>query len=229
MRHATCFLARCVEERRVLCLETRRKPARTVQKGASVKHASSQRVFHYWNQRRGQRLAPYREDVEPGPIARALSDTFILAAEPGAEHRFRLAGTRVCALFSRELKGAAFLELWRAADRADMGELLAVVTNEVAGIVAGASGRTAEGAESELELLMLPMFHRGQGVRVLGVLAPLVTPYWIGTQPVVDLTLKALRHLGPAKQPAAADRREPAASGGRIRHGLMVYDGGRIS
>jgi hypothetical protein len=193
-----------------------------------VKHASSQRVFHYWNERRGQRLAPYREDVEPGPIARALSDTFILAAEPGAEHRFRLAGTRVCALFGKELKGAAFPELWRTTDRADIDALLGVVTNELAGIVAGIVGRTDEGAESDLELLMLPMLHRGQGVRVLGVLAPLVTPYWVGTQPVVDLTLKALRHLGPATASAAAVR-QPVPPGGRIRHGLVVYEGGRTS
>ena len=40
-----------------------------------------------------------------------LSDIFILAADFVEEQRFRLAGTRVCALFARELKGESFASL----------------------------------------------------------------------------------------------------------------------
>src|SRR5258705_7752830 len=67
--------------------------------GARMKQASSRDVFNYWNERRGGRPAPDRSEIEPGAIRRALGDTFILAFDAGAEHPFRLAGTRVCALF----------------------------------------------------------------------------------------------------------------------------------
>src|SRR3979411_214660 len=51
------------------------------------------------------RRAPERGDIEPGAIRNVLGDSFIIAYDPEADHPFRLAGTRVCALFGRELKG----------------------------------------------------------------------------------------------------------------------------
>ena len=70
-----------------------------------MKHAASRELYAYWEERRGQRPAPERADIEPGAIRQALSDTFILELEAADGHSFRLAGTRVCALFGRELKG----------------------------------------------------------------------------------------------------------------------------
>src|SRR5216683_197616 len=50
------------------------------------------------------------------------------------------AGSRVCALFGRELKGAAFLDLWAAPSRDAIRDLLAIAANETVGAVASASG-----------------------------------------------------------------------------------------
>ena len=196
--------------------------------GPAMKHASTRQVFEYWNERRGKRVAPERGDIEPGPIRRALGDTFILAQDSRPGHRFRLAGTRMCALFCRELKGEPFMHLWTATERAALGEYVAAVAEESAGIVAGATGRTAEGARIDLELLLLPLIHRDRSqARLLGVLAPLVVPYWLGTSPVVGLTCGTVRHLGPATSTVAAPHLVPASENGRVRHGLIVYDGGR--
>jgi hypothetical protein len=73
-----------------------------------MKHSSIRELFDYWNERRGRRAAPERGDIEPGDIRGVLADTFILAFDAPASHPFRIAGTRVCALFGRELKGEAF-------------------------------------------------------------------------------------------------------------------------
>ena len=70
-----------------------------------MKHPSNRQLFEYWTKRRGRRSAPERGEIEPGAIRHVLADTFILAFETGAGHPFRIAGTRVCALFGRELKG----------------------------------------------------------------------------------------------------------------------------
>ena len=84
--------------------------------------------------------APERADIDPTAIRHALGDTFMLAADFVDQLRFRLAGTRVCALFCREIKGEAFAALWSETSRKSIEDLLAIVTNETMGAVAGVTG-----------------------------------------------------------------------------------------
>ena len=193
-----------------------------------MKHPSSLVVYEYWERKRGSRLAPERADIDPTEIRYALSDTFMLAADFVEQLRFRLAGTRVCALFAREIKGEAFSAMWSEASSRAVEELLAVVSEEKTGVVAGLSARTDDGAETDLELLLLPLAHTGHArVRALGVLAPAVAPYWLGAKPVTELTLGTLRHIGAGVGGRFGPRLVPAANGSRIRHGFVVYSGGR--
>lgn len=193
-----------------------------------MKHSSTRALFDYWNQKRGERLAPTRSDIDPADIRRALGDTFMLAADFVDEIRFRLAGTRVCALFAREIKGESFVSLWSEASRKQIEALLAIIVNESAGAVAGLIGRTESGAEVELEFLLLPLAHAGQGrIRALGVLAPLTPPYWLGEHPVVELELRTLRHLTPDLADASAPHFGKEPEGRRTRHGFRVYSGRR--
>jgi hypothetical protein len=193
-----------------------------------MKHPSTQALFAYWNEKRGTRPAPDRADIDPVAIRHALGDTFMLAADFVDQLRFRLAGTRVCALFCREIKGEAFPELWSEASREPIENLLAIVNNETVGAVAGVTGRTADGAETDLEILLLPLAHVGHArIRALGVLAPVVPPYWLGEKPVAELELGTLRHFGPERDSLGAPRFATGPEGGRLRHGFMVYSGGR--
>ncbi len=193
-----------------------------------MKHQSTRAVFEYWNRKRGIRPAPLRTDIDPTDILHALGDTFMLAADFADQLRFRLAGTRVCALFAREIKGEAFADLWTESSRKAIDELLAIVTHEAVGMVAGLTAQTEDGAKADLELLLLPLAHTGHArIRAIGVLAPIKTPYWLGAKPVTDLTLGTLRHTGADADIGIAPRLIPAASGSRVRHGFVVYSGGR--
>ncbi len=193
-----------------------------------MKHQSTRAVFDYWNKKRGTRPAPARADIDPAEIRHALSDTFMLAADFTDQLRFRLAGTRVCALFGREIKGEAFADLWSESSRKSIDELLAIVTHEAVGVVAGLTAQTEDGAKADLELLLLPLAHTGHTrIRAIGVLAPTVSPYWLGAKPVTELTLGTLRHTGVDADISIAPRLIPAAGGSRIRHGFVVYSGGR--
>jgi hypothetical protein len=194
-----------------------------------VKHSSTRALYAYWNERRGARPAPDRGDIEPGAIRTALGDSFILGLDPAGGHNFRLAGTRVCSVFGRELKGETFEALWGDSDRAAARDLLAIVANEIAGVVAGVTGATSEGYPVDLELLLLPLRHRGSSqARQIGVLAPLTVPFWLGASPLTLLALKSHRHIGPALDALPATPLMAATDSGRIRHGLLVYDGGRV-
>jgi len=191
-----------------------------------MKHSSSRELFAYWNERRGQRPAPERADVDPGAIRGALGDSFILALDDG-EARFRLAGTRVCALFCRELKGASFLSLWSAQSRVAVDALIRAGSDESAGSVAGAVGYVTDG-QVDLELLLLPLLHRGrQDARLIGILAPLKIPYWLGTEPVRELTLGVHRHVGPLVSPRVSRSHITLPTESRPRRGLVVHQGGR--
>jgi hypothetical protein len=191
-----------------------------------MRHPSIRELFEYWNQRRGQRPAPDRADIEPGAIRKVLADTFILSFDATAGHPFRIAGTRICAAFGRELKNESFLDLWAADSRTQVRDLVNIVRNETVGVVASARGTSTAGTTHDVELLLLPLSHRGRnGARVLGAMAPRDAAYWLGACTLGQLTLGNLRYLGPELEPAppiAPERPE-----GRIRHGFIVYDGGQ--
>ena len=193
-----------------------------------MKHQSTRTVFDYWNKKRGTRAAPARADIDPTEIRHALGDTFMLAADFADQLRFRLAGTRVCALFDREIKGESIIDLWSEESRQSIEELLAVVTDEATGVVAGLTARTEDGAKADLELLLLPLAHVGHArIRAIGVLAPTVPPWWLGAKPVAALTLGTLRHTGIDADISIAPRMTAAAPGSRVSHGFVVYSGGR--
>jgi len=190
-----------------------------------MKHPANRDLFAHWNEQRGRRIAPDRGDIAPGAIRHVLADAFFLLAD--ASYPFRLAGTRLCALFGRELKGESFLELWETP--AQMRELVDAVASEKIGLVAQASGRTAEGVPlvPAFELLLLPLTQHGHiEARILGALAPLSRPPWLGISTIKALKLGQFRHIGPAVERAAP---APLVAGkaSRLRSGFSVYQGGR--
>jgi hypothetical protein len=195
---------------------------------AIMKHASTRMVFEHWNERRGDRSAPARADIDPIAIRRALGDTVMLAADFVDQLRFRLAGTRVCALFCREIKGEPFTALWSPESGTEIEGLLGAVTGEAVGAVAGVVGHTADGDSADLELLLLPLAHVGHArIRALGVLAPAVPPYWLGAKPLTQLELTTFRYIGPIPERFTRPRLVPALERGSARHNFVVYSGGR--
>jgi hypothetical protein len=192
-----------------------------------MKHTSSRDVFTHWNASRGRNPAPQRADIDPGAIRHSLGDVFMLSVDFGGTFRFRLAGTRICALFRRELKNEIFDNLWSEASRDQIRRLLGIIANDQIGAVAGATGITTDGETIELELLLLPMARQGHArIRALGVLAPVQVPYWIGVKMLKQLELGSVRHLGAVDKRTGAPR-FVAAEGGKIRKGLVVHDGGK--
>jgi len=194
-----------------------------------MKTASTRRLFDYWNERRGSRAAPERGDLEPSAIRQLLADSFMIAFDPAEGHPLRLAGTRMCALFCRELRGVPFQGLWDAASRPMIRELISVVADEASPAVCGVSAQpAADFHRADFELLLLPLYHRGRrNARMLGLLAPVAVPFWLGTSPVAQLALGSLRHLGVDTHPMTAPRLAAPGRAMRSRHGLTVYDGGR--
>jgi hypothetical protein len=199
-----------------------------------VKLATSQELHAYWSLLRGARSAPERAEIDPGAIRGVLADTFILEVDPSARYPIRVSGARTNSLFGRELRGASFLELWRAPDRGEIASILSSVAREAAAIVAGASSDPSGAQPLDLELMLLPLRHHGKtDSRILGSLTPASLPSWLGlfaAGPLRLLSLRVLRRADSAPREAspAADQDAPARAFGRppalARHGhLFVH------
>ncbi len=210
-----------------------------------MKLAGSIALFHYWNQLRGERSAPQRTEIEPADIRQLLADTFILEKDTRGEAVFRLAGTRLCAAYGRELKGFSFPSLWRHKDQRLVARLLDNVFDNHSAILIGYEAISLGGRTLPFELLALPLESGTGNARCLGVASPAHKPFWLGADAVGDAVIETLRIIDPAAEKAerfrrpsidapelapadldAASTRAGYGRGRRIRH-LLVLDGGR--
>lgn len=202
----------------------------------TMKHPTSRMLHSYWDRLRRARAAPERSEIEPGEIRTLLADSLILEVDISrAAASVRLAGTHVCALFGRELRGRSFGEIWGTPD-ADPWRLVEAVAVDTVGVVAGLHGTTERDEAVDLELLLLPLRHHGEThSRILGALSPACVPHWLGIRPVTRLRATSMRILGHEPAPAALDAEatlrnlpEPANDTAPLRRGhLLVHPGGR--
>lgn len=193
----------------------------------TLKHPFTQQLHAYWTERRGERRAPERADIDPAAIRRILGDSLVLSCDAGEAARFRVAGTKLCALFGRELRGEPFASIWDTDSAAAIGDLARIVAEEGVGVVAGvaASAQSGEELNADFEMLLLPLMHRGRiGTRLIGSLAPLTQPFWLGMWPAKPLRLGTIKYV-------PQDERPPSVTGLRAQRPagtrLTVIDGGR--
>jgi hypothetical protein len=203
-----------------------------------MKHATSRELYDYWQRLRRIRPAPRRSELEPSDIRTILGDTFILEASSRDAFPIRLAGTRWCALYGREMKSEDFLDLWSADDRNAIATLATAVSTDAAGAVISFEGRTERGRRLACELMLLPLYHAGPDYdRILGSCAAFERPYWLAKEPIVSQGLTSLRLLWPDEQPHFMRRQVgsaapvtpvplPVPTGRRWGH-LTVLDGGK--
>jgi hypothetical protein len=166
-----------------------------------MKHATSRELFDYWNRVRDGAPAPQRGDIEPSDIRRILADTFILECADREHYPIRLAGTRICGLLCREIKGDDFRSLWRSADQDAIATLGTAISSDAAAAVVTVGADTDRGRTLAAEVLMLPLRSGGRANdRIFGSFAPFERPYWVGTEPISTLTIVSLRPFGPTNR-----------------------------
>jgi hypothetical protein len=207
-----------------------------------MRHEGTRSLFQYWDRLREGRPAPRRTEIEPADIKTLLADTFILEKDSRGEAVFRLAGTRLCAVFGRELKGFAFASLWAAKDERVIARLLHGSLDRHSVVVVDMMGVSRSGRANPFEMLVLPLEGGVDNPRALGSLIAMDKPYWLGADPIVECRIDALRLIDPTREPMFLGNRPampvpPLApehethllrpgSARRIRH-LVVLEGGR--
>jgi hypothetical protein len=192
-----------------------------------MKHKAVKELFQYWNDLRGERTAPERNEMDPNAIRNILADTFQLEIDAQRTFPIRLAGTRINALYTAEQKGRSFLDLWRPEEAHNIATVLLTVADGACPVVAGAVASAKGGNEVALELLLLPVRHYGKThARILGIVAPLKTPTWLGTLAIGQMNLRSLRvvdneEMRPVRAPVQSNRYLPAS---QDRRSIMLHD-----
>lgn len=203
-------------------------------------------LFQYWNGLRQGRPAPQRTEIEPADIKTLLADTFILEQDTRGEPVFRLAGTRLCASYGRELKGYSFPLIWAHRDQRMLARLAHSVFQEKAVVVVTFQGVSRTGRTNNFEMILLPLEGGPGSPRSLGAITPTAKPYWLGADPIAEGRVDTMRVVDPDREPLSLGARPamnvppiaPASQqlvnegiglsdqGRRIRH-LVVFEGGR--
>lgn len=161
-----------------------------------MKQLMTRELFAYWDETRGDRLAPERADIDPAGIRSLLGHAFVLEVDRAGRFPFRLSGTRINALFLRELRGSSFIDLWRGSERAELAELLLSMLDDTTPAVVGAAAAPSGHLAINLELLLLPLRHLGRThARLLGSFAADMQPSWSGLIAAEPLELRSIRFL----------------------------------
>lgn len=210
-----------------------------------MKQPGSIQLFQYWNRLRNGRPAPKRTEIEPADIKALLPDTFILEKDTGGKAVFRLAGTRLCAVYGRELKGFSFPSLWREQDQRLVARIAEGVfqTKTLAVLTFEACSRSRR--TLAFEMLLLPLDGGIEHPRSLGIMSARDKPFWMGADPLVEGRIESVRVVDPDREPpfagglqqiglpaaiidesTASEARRVLRGARRIRH-LVVLDGGR--
>lgn len=136
-----------------------------------MRHKHSEMMLSYWAGLRGARgQAPRREDVSPRAFKRALPDVFLIERMDRHTFAFRLAGTRVCAIYGRELRDHNFISLWPAHDQNAVKAVMERALKTATPAVFTAVVETLDRRQAEVEILLMPLADdNGQVTRLLGL------------------------------------------------------------
>jgi hypothetical protein len=182
-----------------------------------MKHPSSRAFYAYWNSQRGSARAPDRSEIEPHALREHLGDIFVLAYDAPSGCPFRVAGTRVCALFGRDMKNASFPALFGRESRGEIEEIVSAVAEETLPAIAGLTAATSDGGRAHLELLLLPFQARAHmPISLTGLLAP----FDDCQSTLSELSITSWRYLHQPERIVPRALRKLA-----IARGLMVYEG----
>ena len=129
-------------------------------------------MFRFWETVRAERAAPNRAELDLKQIGRQAPDLFIIEHSLG-NYRWRLAGTRICELYRRELTGRDCLAGWDCFERDTIGRFLGAVTGTLQPCVLRFRLVTSHSQTIGVEMVGLPLVERsGESVHVFGGLFP---------------------------------------------------------
>lgn len=172
-----------------------------------MRHPKTKAMLAYWKNRftlanagrspTAKPLWPDRCDIQPADCRALLSSMFILQLQNGAAH-YRLAGTELCCLYGRELKGEDFASPYTGEDEIAVQNWVNHLDGDQIAVLVCSEAQNRWGETVSLETLVLPLAHAGvQNERAIGITLAHRPPEWLGAQALVEQTIKSVRVMKP--------------------------------
>lgn len=164
-----------------------------------MKHDWTADLLTYWDRLRGTRAAPDRRDINPRDLSGKLPNIFILRSDnediiheelagiPRARQwQFRLAGTRLCTVYGRELRNTRFLSLWHEDVRSWLAEQLHLSGMDYRPLRLEHTSLTLNEKSCHFETLLLPLHESDGSLAWIGSMVALDQPLWLGSEPLIS-------------------------------------------
>ncbi|HWD11726.1 PAS domain-containing protein [Pseudochrobactrum sp. sp1633] len=191
-----------------------------------MKHDWTADLLTYWDRLRGTRAAPDRRDISPRDLGGKLPNIFILRGDHEAsattanpdstgipqpkQWQFRLAGTRLCTIYGRELRNTRFLSLWHDDVRLWLAEQLHLSGLDYRPLRLEHTGLTLTEKACHFESLLLPLHEADGSLAWIGSMVPLDQPLWLGSDPLISNHMGLRSETTPS---AAQEDIAPATKG----------------
>lgn len=155
-----------------------------------MSHSNTARMLGCWEDRRSGAGAALRSTIDPADFADVVTQAFLIGREKPGAYPFRLAGALLEDLHRGPLVGLDFVQLWAGADRMRLQNAVEAAFARRQALIALAHGRSLQGAEAKLEILLAPLADRqGQIDRLLGFYQPVSPLFRLQNQPIERLFL----------------------------------------
>lgn len=159
-----------------------------------MRHPHSIKLFEYWRSLKNDSTAPMRYDVDPTQITKLLPDIFICDLNP-ERAAIKLAGSRLCTLFDRELRHVDLAMLFSPKDQATPTSICKTIANDEIPALFGLMGHAMDERLS-IECLLLPLKDKEEKISsIMGIISPLSNPPWIGHKPLLGFEVLSFRLL----------------------------------
>jgi hypothetical protein len=203
----------------------------TDQGDGQILHPSSRQLFRYWEKLRAERACPTREDFDFAPIQGLLPDLVVIERDNlRSSFRFRLSGTRVCALFTSNLTGSDVLYGWDSFETDVISRHLLTVLNQKQPAVIRMRLTTDRHDTVAAELVALPVQVRGSTrIQIIGGLFPFRPLQGLGHASILHRELVSARVIWTEHEQSASNI-EPLPIETRAsnsRHHFTLIDGGK--
>lgn len=139
-----------------------------------MRQAAARTILSYWQAIAPEAGgAPAQSLVEPRALKSLLPDLFLVERHDRAVFAFRMAGTRLCARYGRELRDHDFVRLWPASQQGDILAQLSLCLQSAQPIVLHGAAATLDGKSVSFEIVLTPLTDKdGRTTRILGAMLP---------------------------------------------------------
>jgi hypothetical protein len=170
-----------------------------------VLHPGSRALFRYWESIRGEDFAPSRRRLDLDRIRALVPSLFIFERRPGKGYVWRLAGTKLCQLWRRELTGTAVLSEWDAFEKHTIERFLDGVVLSHQPFVLKFRLVSSIGHDIGAEMIGLPLRSlNGNDIHVFGAIMPFRDIEPLGYDHICAIELASARVIWTEPLPVTA-------------------------